>query len=351
MQPKPKQPLEPLPTNRERLISLCLAGILVLIAAGLIGRQSHFDPARWRAQPNTVEPVPAASDQAAPFNRPAESPDHETVAGLQPLGPAEDYGPDSLSDKINGKADLYLSAGFEHLRTRRFALSSDPSRWMERYVYNMGRLRNALAVYSSQRRPDAEWLDWDWTTEAYRSTNGLFFIHGPFYVEIIASEDSSQIRAPMEALARAFTEDHPATVETLPERRLFLSDNQVPGSMLLVPENAFGIENMDWVYTARYSRGQKEATVFISRRDDAQQAARLADAFAGYFLEYGGERVEPGQAVRLPAGAHMVFILDTYQIVMTRGRYLYGVHEADDREQALDLAVDLTRRITEAENE
>ena len=59
----------------------------------------------------------------------------------------------SLSDKINGKAELYLAAGFARLETQRFALTDNPGQWMERYLYDMGQHANAFSVFSAQRRP------------------------------------------------------------------------------------------------------------------------------------------------------------------------------------------------------
>ena len=66
------------------------------------------------------------------------------------------YDAATLSDKINGKAELYLAAGFERLECRRFALADDPAGWLERFVYTMRAAPGAFAVYSQQRRPQAQ---------------------------------------------------------------------------------------------------------------------------------------------------------------------------------------------------
>lgn len=348
-----------IPTSRERVVSIVLLGIILLIAAGVISRQADFDPSRWREQPGSgaaavTGPEPAAQPiGSSPQTATGVSPNSglDTIPGLQPMGPPEDYDSTTLSDKINGKAELYLSAGFEHLRTRRFALASDPSCWMERYVYHMGRGRNAFAVFSTQRRPNAEPLDRNWTADAYRSANGLFFIHGPYYVEIIASEDSSELRTHMESMAHAFAAGHAVETEKLVERSLFPHEYRLPGSMTLIAASAFGIENLDWIYTARYRWGQTEATAFISRRPDPQQAAELAAAFSDYFLEYGGDEMAVGDAGQLAPGARVISILDAIEIVQVRGPFIFGVHEAENLDQALSLAADLQHMVAEAAHE
>jgi hypothetical protein len=362
MHKKRKQLADAIPTFRERFISNVLLGVLLLIAGGVIFRQADFDPSRWRAQPGSetkasavveqiFQPIHAGNQTAIGASGPTEPAGPDSVPGLRPMGPPEDYDANTLSDKINGKAELYLSAGFTHLRTRRFALTAEPSRWMERYVYDMGRHRNAFAAYSAQRRPNAEPMDRDWAADAYRSANGLFFIHGPYYVEIIASEDSSELRTHMESAARAFAAGHRAAAETLVERRLFPQEHKVPESMVLIAANAFGIEKLDWIYTARYSWGQSEASAFISRRSDDRQAADLAAAFSDYFLEYGGQQIAAADAPQLGACARIISILDTIEVVQVHGPFLFGVHEAETLEQALELAADLQRLVAEAAHE
>lgn len=47
----------------------------------------------------------------------------------------EEYSAENLYEKINGKAPLYLEAGFKKLTTQRFVSADDESIWMENYVY------------------------------------------------------------------------------------------------------------------------------------------------------------------------------------------------------------------------
>ncbi len=180
-------------------LSVILIGVLVVIAVSVIWIQNRYDPALWRERPG--EPPQTLPLQDAP------------VDGVEPLSPAETYGADTLSDKINGKAELYLNAGFKSLETRRFALTDDKARWMERYVYDMGDHLNAFSVYSVQRRSDG--LVLEITPHAYLSSNGLFMVHGPYYLEIIASEASEVVQKQLKALGEAFAKQHSVTPDTI----------------------------------------------------------------------------------------------------------------------------------------
>jgi hypothetical protein len=312
-------------------LSLFLLGILVSIAATVLWMQSRYEPARWREQAG--RPQPSRQPNA-----------HEALPqGVEPLSPVERYDENSLSDKIDGKADLYMDAGFKALETRRFALAQDPSRWMERYVYDMGDRLNAFAVYSAQRRRDGR--DIGIAPYAYLSSNGLFLVHGPYYLEIIASEASGTMQARVEALGQIFIKDHPVASGRIAELDLFAAGHLVPGSRKLIAHGAFGIQGMDRVFTAEYADGPARATAFIARRADAGQASASAEAFIAFWKEYGAEPVAPPD--RLPA-ARIAFILDNYEVVVVTGPYLFGVHEASGLDFGLKVAERLQQTIAAA---
>ena len=46
----------------------------------------------------------------------------ESLPGAQPAGPTESYDPETLSDRIDGKAELYLAANFQEMSIRAFKL-------------------------------------------------------------------------------------------------------------------------------------------------------------------------------------------------------------------------------------
>ena len=324
------------PTRRECALSILVMAILLVILASVMVLQHHYDLARWRAQPQNESNGSVHGDNGAADVIPT---------GLTPLAPAERYEPANLSDKIDGKAELYLSAGFQGLQTRRFALQGNPQQWMERYVYDMGGFRNAFAVFSGQRRPGSQALAL--ADEGYLAANGLFLVQGRYYLEIIASQLSPALQDGMKALARAFVQAHPGSTETLASTRRFPPQGQVPHTIALIPANAFGLDQLDWVYTAQYQWGAAQATAFVSPRASAEEAQRLVRACRQYFLDYGGQNLD---VAGLPQGSGAIAILDSYEIIFAYGNYLAGVHEATDLEHAVKLATDLLRILQEAGN-
>lgn len=315
------------PSSFQRRLSFSLLWVLVLIGGTIVWMQGRYDPSAWREQ-SSMPSIQSRSD---------------LFEGLAPLSPSEQYNADTLSDKINGKADLYLNAGFKDLETRRFALASDQTRWIERYVYDMGGHPNAFSVYSSQRRKDIQTIDL--TPHAYVSANGLFMVHGPYYVEIIASESSDLMQSHMVAVASAFVTSRSVAPYHLPELVLFGPDNRVPHTTTLIADSAFGIQSLDWVFTSNYTTEQAEATAFISKRRSVAEARSMADTFIAYWKEYGAETVQTQDSIK---GTRIVFILDNYEIAMVQGDYFFGVHEATRLDFGLELVARMGRSIEEA---
>lgn len=318
------------PSPIQKRLSLLLMTVLLLIGGVVLWIQNHYDPADWREQNLTPSNLPQIEE---------DLPD-----GLVSISPPEQYNTENLSEKINGKAELYLSAGFKRLESHRFALATAKNRWMERYLYDMGGHQNAFSVYSVQRRKDTQ--DIDLTPRSYISSNGLFLVHGPYYLEIIATEATTQMQSQMRALASSFITSNPVKESPLPVLELFAPENKVPHTMKLIADSAFGIQGLNWVYTALYAEENAQSTVFISKRESTSQVRALADKSIAYWNEYGGEAVET------PDGfpqVQIVFILDNYEIVAVLGDYLYGVHEATDLDFGLKLISQMKHVIGEAE--
>ena len=143
--------------------------VLTGISAGILFEQYRFNPAV--SVPHEYSPAVVKSE-----SKPEEL--IPTPSNLAPLTPAEVFKAHNLSDKINGKADLYLSAGFRQLNSRRFKLNDGSESWMEIFVYDMENVLNAFAVFSSQRRDDGQSIEL--ARFSYQPPNALFFVHGPY---------------------------------------------------------------------------------------------------------------------------------------------------------------------------
>jgi len=320
---------------------MVILSILVVIGVGMWITQSRFNPgvlqkSAFLPGPNKDKP----SSQLSPNAYFVPLPE-----GILPLTATEIFDARNLSDKIDGKAELYLSAGFTRLVSQRFKDERDANLWMEAFVYDMGNSQNAFSVFSAQRREGAESLGL--AQHAYRTSNALFLTHGRYYVEIIASKASGQVLEPVRMMAETFVHNTPAEAVTLNETELFPKQELVKNSIVLISSNAFGFDGFDKIYTAEYEFDDSRLTAYLSHRKTPVEAREMASAYARFLLAYGGQNVEGKLPIK---DARLIKILDTFEIVFSHDSYLAGTREAATMDQAKTLAIQLYHRIKESEN-
>jgi hypothetical protein len=328
-------------SQRQTVLSIVILSVLVVIGAGIFMVQSRFNAGVLRKDAL----LPAADtdktrSQSAPNAFFSPLPE-----GVQPLSSLEIFDARNLSDKIDGKAELYLSAGFTRLVCQRFKDERAADFWMEAFVYDMGNSQNAFSVFSAQRRENAAPLDL--VQNAYSTSNALFLTHGRYYMEIIASKAFEKMPQPLLMMAETFIHNTPAEIAAVNETALFPKQEQVKNSMVLIAANAFGYDGFDKIYSAEYELSGQRFTAYLSHRKTKEKAKKMASAYASFLLTYGGQKIEEPLQIK---DARIIKILDTYEIVFSCGPYLAGVREAADLHPAKTLAKRLYQQIKEKDN-
>ncbi len=322
------------PSKVETIVSVAVLLALAGVAAALVLRQIDYSSpflATLDASTSASPPWPGQGDDLADY----------AGKGLSPMSPQESFTADTLFEKIDGRAELYLSAGVVGMRCRRLAMAAGADAWFEVFVYDMASGPNAFTVYSKQRRETAEKIG----ELAYRTSNALYFVHGKYYVEIVAASDSEGVARAMSDYRERFISAVAVGDEAAAEEpALFPRQLLRAGSISRSGADDFGIAGFDGVYTAVYDVGGVGVTAFISRRASPAEASELAKAYADYYRPFGAE-VEPTSRI---ANGSVVAVLDTYKIVFSRGATLAGVHESTDRQAAEKVAEMLYDALGEA---
>jgi hypothetical protein len=317
------------------IILLCLAGI----AAGVYHKQFSFNPAVLVA----TAPVPAAT--AVPVvPKPVATVSNDSLPTLPPelsaLSAPETFTADNLYDKVDGKADLYLTAGFVGLQCQRLALKATNDVWMEWFVYDMGTLPQAFSVFSLQRRAEAQTLDL--TPFAYQTQNSLYFVSGRYYVEAITAMPTEPMMAAMLAMARQFVATHPPGAAEIPELKLFPPENLEAGSQGLQIVDAFGFDQFTNVFTAKYrlpnGATNAEVLAFLELTKAPAAAAALRDSYRSFLLAIGGKEIESPDAASM---GKPVNFMDNIEIVFAESNMVVGVHAAPDAASAVKVAQQL----------
>jgi len=265
----------------EAAISILLLTLLLLIGLGVFIRQFDVDMGRFGIDTTTAGPL---LEQTEP-NTQEPALDALTPDGFNKLSETETYDAGSLYEKINGKAPLYTESGFVKLFTQRFIRKNDESLWMELFVFDMAAIKNAFSVYSVQKRADVQTPAFTRPQPCYKTSNGLYFIHGKFYVELIGSTESTALDKAMAEIAVKFASQKIVDDTKIVGFDLFPEENRIQGSLKLYLANAFGFDAFTDIFTCRYKLGDESITTFISKRPDPQDARTTAESYYNFLIE------------------------------------------------------------------
>jgi len=327
--------LPPRPKRTESLISLAVLLLLVFIGIGVFIKQFYYQPGRLGLEGAGL--IHLSSGQSE-LTGPAIIP--PLPAGFEKLSEPETFDSKNLYNKINGKAGLYLESGFEKLTSQRFVNAVDAEVWMEIFVYDMGLARNAFAVYSVQRRPDAEPLVTPMI--GYKTGGAVFLLAGGYYIEIIGSAETNQLSQAMLTVANAFMQKVKPEDNIIPELQLFPQANLIAHSYKLNSSNAFGFDGFTDTFSAGYRFGDGTATAFISRRSDSKQARKLAGEYYKFLIENGATD-KPAIARNINGKA--VEFYGAIEVAFAVGPFVAGVHDAENEDSAKQLTVQLYEKL------
>ncbi len=323
--------------SAQRFTGYGILVVLGLIIIGLLVRQARFNPAVNVALRVPLHGKSLAASGQTPSATAALIPE---VEGFTPLAPGESFGPDNLSDKIDGKAELYLAAGFKEMSCRKFGLGAAGKAYVEVFIYDMGSAPNAFAVFSGQRRPGSP--SSSLTANAYATTNALFFTHGRYYVEIVADRASEALQSSLESYAKALLAKLPAEGEAKNEAALFPKEGLASDTVRLCSADTFGCEGLNNMFTGEYTLKSGKATGFMARRDTPEQAQAEAKRYLDFLTANGYQKVQtPGP----PADLQVLVLDNSFELVFVQDKTVAGVHDATSREAALELAAKLKNEL------
>ena len=322
----------------ESAVSICLVVMRFLFGVGIFLKQFDVDMSRFgieaTAKLSAQRGEKMALDSLAP-------------SGFGALAKTETYTAENLYEKINGKAPLYIESGFKDLLTQRFISKDRENLWMELFIYDMGNIRNAFSVYSVQRRADVEMLAFASPRPHYKTSNGLYFVHGKCYVELVASTESTELDRAMVKIAMKFASNMAVDDTKIAEFALFPKENFVQGSFKLYLTDALGFEGLTDTFTAKYEVDSEIISVFLSKRTSTENAASVAKSYRNFLLESGGKLKK---ATNKTLEGQVLDFYGMTEIVSSIGPFVVGIHEAENQQAAEKLAEMLVSKLNEVIN-
>lgn len=296
-------------------VGLVVFALLAAVAAWVAWRGRHPDPTLF-ADPVTLLPagVPAADRGALPSAL--------TTRGWSE-GPLSRFGAETLYEKIDGRADYFVSRGFRTLTFTTLVHDSGASVDVE--LYDMGVPENALGALTSEKDPQTRAASRDGST-FYIARNALFLARGASYVRAIGSDEGAAVRAQLEHLRGALEAGLPAAARPWAQALFEDGLGLAPDRITFSRENAFSFGFARDVTVALLPDGETE--LFVTPAADAAAALALSARFERGFREYG--EAESHAGVTWVKDRY----LGSYARTMAVGALVIGVRGAARRETA-----------------
>ncbi|MFA5424388.1 MAG: DUF6599 family protein [Phycisphaerae bacterium] len=320
------------PTRLESAIATALIAVPVIIILVIFVSQKNADISRFGITAEIAE-----KPQGQQGINPAEL---APPQGFEKFGPGEYYDQETLYEKIDGKAPLYLESGFVKLFTQRYVNGKNYELTYELYVYDMGLTGNAFSVYSVQRRAGSSPGNLQFS---YSTDNGLFLSYGKYYCEFIGSSDSPLLLDAIDFTANALIENlKDAGPVEIPQLDMFASQNLVPGSYILYLNSAYGFTGLTNTYSAKYKINGETVTAFISKQPDGSAAQKLAEQYVDFLIANGGEKIQSPDA-----DTQYVDLYGSIEIVSVKDSFVYGIHQAEDKKAAENALALISEKLDE----
>jgi len=191
------------------------------------------------------------------------------------------YTEETLYEYVDGAEQAYLTYGFKRAITTEVARSEQAEHSVVVDIYDMGNPLNAFGMYSSERSPEYTYIEV--RTEGYLGGGALNFWKGPYYVKLVAFEETEETRDLLLAVAREIESRITETSSPPPFLNLFPQDGQVAKTAQYIPRNVLGHSMLRNGYIVRYRVGASTWTAFLLDLSDAEESkAAFADLWRFY---------------------------------------------------------------------
>jgi hypothetical protein len=300
---------------------LLLIGMLPVIAALLYIKGQRYDPA--------LIDFKAAARQEIPNSGPVQSTREvaspaatEGIAGFRQAGKQKVYTKENLYEHVDGHAEYFIGAGFKALTVSEYisADSKATEAEIQVEVYDMGKSIQAFGVLADESGDNPAPVSLG--TMGFRTSGGINFIKGPYYVKISALDP----KASLLKFSKAFDKTLPFAGDS------FQAFSRLPhiGKTIntrFIKEGYRGLDFLHNVIEREYSTGGGKVTVALITGNDKEIRSTMS-SFHDYFMKSGipNEKLDrDGKAVYR--------VMDKYEgnwfLIPSRDE-IFGVFGTDD---------------------
>ncbi|MEE8398364.1 MAG: DUF6599 family protein [Desulfobacterales bacterium] len=269
----------------------------------------------------------------------------ETISSLVPDGwklsePVSVFTPETLYEKINGNAELYLAYNVVTLTFATFIHADNSGEFIDVFVYDMATPTNGFGIYSVERFEGEPPVNLG--RAGYHSRANYFIWKGQYYIQIVASGAGDTLREIGRDLAEKTTHALTDTGEPVWGLSALPEKDRIDDSIKFFLVDAMGLDFMKRTYTADYDRNGIRVRAFVSQQPSPEAARSTITQYRAYAGRYGdGVESETVDGIEILT----CDMKSGYDIVFRKGSLAAGVLSVKDRSLAVKAATDLWKQL------
>lgn len=269
---------------------------------------------------------PTGAETLMPLLPEASLPDGWTLDGSPQW-----YHQENLFEHNNGAAEQFIDYGFRQALVARYAPAQDATAAITICLYDMGNRENAFGLYSAFRSPQSNFVTTG--SQGFLGSQSLTFWIRQYMVTVQATHPSLQ--ESLRPLGNEISARIGYDTERLPDILNFMAAEPSGAvykahSLKLIAKRVFGLDFLNWGYTASYKVDDREVSFFIFETDSPGDAKALYNKCMTYFKKNQGapKKVKIGDASFVGENK------DTGKTwVMRSKRFVVGLRHFEDQEK------------------
>jgi hypothetical protein len=252
----------------------------------------------------------------------------------------EIFKPINLYDKIDGRAEYYLSYDLVWAIFCSFRSSTDDRFPIELSIFNMLTPINAFGAFSGERMIGASQLKFG--RDSYCSGTNYYIWKGQFYIQITASDTIDELNKACLELAEKLTKNLYDSGQPVWGFEILPANNLISQSVQYFLIDALGHIFLKDTFTAKYYKDNIEIPVFLSHQNSSESVETVFSKFKDFANKYGkGAEFFSKDGIDI-----LVCDMDKYyDIIFRKGLYVAGVTELRDKNLAIKEAIDFWKQL------
>ncbi len=262
----------------------------------------------------------------------------EFAEGWRSDGTVDTYTRDTLYERIDGEAELYMPYGFS---VATFTTYRNGDNSVEAAVYEMGSLLDAFGVFSNYRYADEPVPPFG--SDGNYSDRQLMFYQDKYFVRLNSSGEWDTRQETLLACGKAIADRLPQPAKQPAELDMFRFDAVEPRTEIYHAESVLGYAFFPKGFVANATVDDESARVFLIMADTEQGADASMQQYLGYLKENG---VEPARITA--AAGECMSVQDPLHkgtIVCQTGPYILGTTGLSDPAKGIALVDQMHARL------